>query len=150
MQKNQRRVVIENVYPELNNGNFYIKRIVNEIVTVSADVLSDGHDVIAATVLYKHENSKVWKETRMDALDNNNWKASFTVEKQGFYSYKVVGWIDYALNWQHGISRKIEDNQNVTSELLEGVDFLKKCIKKATTSEKIYLQNLVNRSEERR
>ncbi len=144
MQKNQRRVVIENVSPELNNGEFYIKRVVNEIVTVNSDVLSDCHDVIAATVLYKHEKAKNWKEVRMNPLDNNNWSTSFVVEKQGFYAYKVVGWVDYALNWQHGISRKIENNQIVTSELLEGVDFLKKCISKATISEKIYLKNLVN------
>ena len=41
MQK-QTRVVIENVLPQLNGGNFYIKRVVNEIVFVSADVLGDN------------------------------------------------------------------------------------------------------------
>ena len=58
MQKNQRRVVIENISPQLNNGDFYIKRVVNEIVTVNADVLADGHDIIASAVLYKHEKAK--------------------------------------------------------------------------------------------
>jgi starch synthase (maltosyl-transferring) len=142
MQKNQRRVVIENISPQLNNGDFYIKRVVNEIVNVNADVLADGHDVIASAILYKHENSKVWSEVRMQPRENNNWEASFTVKKQGLYAYKIIGWVDYALNWQHGIHRKIDDNQIVRSELLEGIDFLKKCSKKGTASEKKYLQNL--------
>ena len=105
--KNQSRIVIENISPEINNGDFNIKRVVNEIVNVSADVMADGHDIIATSVLFKYENSKKWEEVRMSPHFDNKWSASFTVEKQGFYSYKVIGWVDYALNWQHGISRKI-------------------------------------------
>ncbi|HMC02417.1 MAG TPA: maltotransferase domain-containing protein, partial [Flavobacteriaceae bacterium] len=140
--QNQKRVVIDYVSPQINCGEFYIKRVVNEIVNVDAHVLVDGHDVIAASVLYKHEDAKKWSETRMYLVDNDEWKTSFSVTKQGFYSYKVEGWVDYALNWQHGIERKIADGQKVTSELLEGVEFLKKISKKATASEKEYLDNL--------
>ncbi|UMB61264.1 alpha-1,4-glucan--maltose-1-phosphate maltosyltransferase [Lutibacter sp. A80] len=143
MQKNQRRVLIENITPQLNNGDFQIKRVVNEVVNVNADVLADGHDIIAAGVLYKHEKSKKWSEIRMQPRDNNNWCASFTVDKQGVFAYKIIGWVDYALNWQHGIHRKIDDHQIVHSELLEGLDFLKKCEKKATVSEKKYLKKLI-------
>jgi len=140
--KNQSRIVIENISPEINNGDFNIKRVINEIVNVSADVMADGHDIIATSVLFKHENSKKWEEVRMSPHFDNKWSASFTVQKQGFYSYKVIGWVDYALNWQHGISRKIDDNQVVTSELLEGLEYIKYCISKASVSEKKYLNNL--------
>ncbi len=142
--QNQRRVVIDFVSPQINNGDFYIKRVVNEIVNVDAHILADGHDVVAASVLYKHEKGKVWKEVRMQPTFNNEWQASFVVEKQGFYTYKVEGWIDYALNWQHGIERKIDDNQHVNSELLEGVEFVKSIAKKATKIEKEYLDHLAN------
>lgn len=137
--QNQRRVVIDTVKPQINCGEFYIKRIVNEIVNVDAHVLVDGHDVIAASVLYKHEKERKWSEVRMHHVVNDEWKASFTVEKQGFYTYKVEGWVDYALNWQHGIERKIDDNQHVKSELLEGVTYLKPLLKKASKNEKEYL-----------
>lgn len=140
--QNQKRVVIDYVYPQLNGGDFFIKRVVNEIVNVQAHVLVDGHDVIAASVLYKHESDKKWQEVRMFHTQNDEWQAAFTVEKQGFYSYKVEGWVDDALNWQHGIHRKIDDNQKVTSELLEGVLYLKAVSKKASASEKKYLKHL--------
>lgn len=140
--QNQRRVVIDYVSPKINNGDFYIKRIVNEIVNVNANVLVDGHDVIAASVLYKHDTAKNWNEVRMNLLENDEWQTSFTVEKQGFYSYKVEAWVDYALNWQHGIERKIEDGQHVKSELLEGVQFVKDIIKKVTGNDIQYLEHL--------
>ena len=141
---NQSRVVIDSVKPQLNCGEFHIKRIVNEIVNVDANVLVDGHDVIAASVLYKHENERKWSEVRMHHTVNDEWKASFYVEKQGFYSYKVQGWVDYALNWQHGIERKIDDHQHVKSELLEGIEYLKPLLKKATATEKNYIQDCIN------
>lgn len=141
---NQKRVVIDAVKPQINCGEFFIKRIINEIVNIDAHVLVDGHDVIAASVLYKHEKERKWSEVRMHHTVNDEWKASFTVEKQGFYSYKVEGWVDYALNWQHGIERKIEDNQHVKSELLEGIVYLKPLLKKATATEKDYIQNCID------
>ena len=136
--QNQRRVVIDAVRPQINCGEFFIKRVVNEIVNVDANVLVDGHDVIAASVLFKHEKAKKWSEARMYEVGNDEWKASFTVEKQGFYNYKVQGWVDYALNWQHGIGRKIDDSQHVKSELLEGVICLEPLLKKGTKEEKAY------------
>ena len=141
--KNQNRVVIEHVSPQLNCGEFFIKRVVNEIVSVNAVIIADGHDVIAAEVQYKHENAKEWQQVRMHLQENNRWGASFNVTEQGFYSYRVVGWIDYALNWQHGIHRKIDDNQHVNSELLEGIAFLKNCSEKGDDSEKGYLNYLI-------
>ena len=129
--------------PKINNGDFYIKRVVNEIVSVNAHVLVDGHDVIAASVLYKHESEKKWKEVRMHhVVEMTNGNASFTVEKQGYYTYKVEGWVDYALNWQHGIERKIEDNQHVKSELLEGIQFVKDIINKNPGNDMAYLEHL--------
>jgi starch synthase (maltosyl-transferring) len=139
---NQKRVVIDFVSPQINNGEFFIKRVVNEVVNIDAHVIADGHDVIAASVLYKHDATSKWQEVRMQPTFNDEWKASFVVEKQGFYTYKVEGWVDYALNWQHGIERKIDDNQHVNSELLEGLAFLKDIAKKANKSEKEYLNHL--------
>ncbi|MBQ4819446.1 alpha-1,4-glucan--maltose-1-phosphate maltosyltransferase [Aquimarina sp. MMG016] len=141
---NQERVIIENVTPELNNGVFFIKRIVNEKVNITADIIGDGHDIVQAGVRYKHEGERSWKETRMHHINNDSWNGCFTVEKQGYYSYQIQGWIDYALNWQHGTKRKIEDNQNVKSELLEGREYLIPLQKKASTSEKKYISKLLD------
>jgi starch synthase (maltosyl-transferring) len=142
--QNQKRVVIDYVAPKLNNGEFPVKRVVNEIVHVDAHIFADGHDVIAASILVKHEKDKNWKEFRMNFRHNDEWFGSFTVEKQGVYEYKVEGWVDDALNWQHGIIRKIDDHQFVNSELLEGIGLIDGIIDKVTAKDQDYLKHLQN------
>ncbi len=120
----QERVIIENITPQLQCGTFFIKRVVGESVRVWADVFPDGHDVIQAEVLFKHENEKKYREVRMEEQGNDVYWADFKVEKQGFYDYKIQAWVDHALNWQHGIEAKLKDEQYVRSELLDGVQYL--------------------------
>jgi starch synthase (maltosyl-transferring) len=75
---------------------------------------------------------------------NDEWIAEFKVEKQGFYSYFVEGWVDYALNWQHGTERKIQDNQYVKSELLEGAEYVRAILNQVEASENNYLNTLAH------
>lgn len=141
--QNQTRIIIENIKPQLDGGVFQIKRIVGQIVTVTADVFSDGHDVVECCVKYKHEKDKKWSEVRLNPLSNDEWTTSFKVEKQGIYNYFVEGWVDYALNWQHGTERKINDNQHVKSELLEGAEYCSAILKEVTKDEKAYLNKAI-------
>lgn len=138
--QNQTRIVIENVLPQLDSGAFFIKRITGQTVVVTADVFSDGHDVIACCVKFKHENDENWQEVRMVATENDAWTAEFKVEKQGYYIYFVEGWVDYALNWQHGTERKIQDDQQVNSELLEGAEYMNAIVKSVDKSEAAFLK----------
>ena len=141
--QNQTRIIIESVKPQLDGGSFYIKRIVNQKVIVSAHVFADGHDVVECCVKFKHEKDKKWSEVRMSPIENDEWEAEFIVEKQGFYSYFIEGWVDYALNWQHGTERKINDNQHVKSELLEGAEYCQAILKEVTKEEKAYLNSAI-------
>ena len=141
--QNQTRIIIENVLPQFNGGSFAIKRIVGQKILVTADVFSDGHDILECCVKFKHESSKKWEEVRMTPTHNDEWFAEFQVEKQGGYSYFVEGWVDYALNWQHGTERKINDNQYVKSELLEGAEYIQAILASADASENEYLNRLI-------
>jgi len=143
MQK-QQRVVIERVSPQINGGELSIQRVVGQLVNISADILADGHDLMAASILYKHQSDKKWSEVRMSPGHDDDWFGTIKVEKQGKYAYKIEAWVDYSLNWQYGIGRKIADGQRVNSELDEGVLYLKSVSKKANTIEKTYLKKLIN------
>jgi starch synthase (maltosyl-transferring) len=46
----RRRVVIEEVQPQVDCGRYPAKRILGDIVTVSAAVFGDGHDHVAGAV----------------------------------------------------------------------------------------------------
>ncbi len=137
---NQERVIIESITPQLEGGRYAIKRIVGDQVNVSATILTDGHDILQASVEYKHERARKWQEIRLSPEINDQWVASFPIEKIGTYEYRITGWVDEALNWQHGIIRKIEDGQHVKSELLEGIDYLKTITSKVNKTEKAFLK----------
>jgi starch synthase (maltosyl-transferring) len=57
-----RRVIIENVRPNVDGGRFPIKRTVGEAVTVTADIFADGHDLLVA-VLRDRPVSRATAET---------------------------------------------------------------------------------------
>src|SRR5258707_3735943 len=52
-----RRIYIEDVYPLVDAGRFPVKRIIGEPVDVWADILRDGHAVLAAELLWRPEAS---------------------------------------------------------------------------------------------
>ncbi len=115
-----RRVVVEHVYPEVDDGRFPIKRVAGETVIVSADVHADGHDRIAAALLYRRAGDASWSEAAMESAGNDRWRARFTVEAMGVYEYTVEGWIDRFGSWRDELSKKVAAGQDVANELLEG------------------------------
>lgn len=138
----QERVIIENVSPQVQGGAYFIKRVLGETVTVYADVFPDGHDVIQAELLYKHAKEKKYTAVRMEHLGSDVYKATFFVDKQGFYQYKVRGWVDHGLNWQHGIEAKLADGQHVKSELLDGIQYLDFLKDQVSTTQKAALKQM--------
>lgn len=140
----QQRVIIENIKPQINSGEFFIKRVTGEIVNITADVIGDGHDVIQAEVCFKHADAADWQTVRLQPGINDNYHASFIVDKQGDWEYKIKGWVDQALNWQHGIEAKIKDGQHVKSELLDGVQYLKAIIDDLNDDDKAYLNHAIS------
>lgn len=127
MQTDSRnRVIIENVKPEIDDGRHFIKRVVNESVDVSADIFSDGHDVLRASLHYRHESQKNWTEVYMTPQPNDVWAASFQVTQKGFYYYKLEAWVDHLLTWHTGFQKKYADEQDMSVELLIGANLLRR------------------------
>ena len=53
IETGRRRVLVQNVAPEIEAGEFPIKRIVGQRVVVSADALTDGHDQLSCLLKYR-------------------------------------------------------------------------------------------------
>src|ERR671924_984871 len=68
-----RRVVVENVRPQVDCGRFPIKRTVGEAVRVTADIHADGHDFLAAVLLYRRVGNAEWTELPMTFVENDRW-----------------------------------------------------------------------------
>jgi starch synthase (maltosyl-transferring) len=114
------RVVIENITPRVDCGRFPAKRTLGESVAVEADVFTDGHDSVAATLFYRHESTPEWHSVPMSALVNDRWQGRFTVQALGHYFFTVAGWIDYLETWRRGLAKKYEAGQDVELDLQTG------------------------------
>jgi starch synthase (maltosyl-transferring) len=125
-----RRVVIENVEPQIDSGRFPIKRTIGEEVRVRADVFADGHDDIAAVVRHRRVGEEHWHETLMAPVENDRWQAAFTVDALGRYEYTVEAWIDRFASWRHDLSKKVGAGQDVSSELVEGAALIRTAIER--------------------
>ena len=115
-----RRVVIEHLYPENDAGRFPIKRTPGENVIVNADIIADGHDLLAAALLFRRKGEAAWNEVPMNLSENDRYTAAFRVDALGRYEYTVEGWIDRFGSWRQEISKKFGAGMDVASELLEG------------------------------
>lgn len=126
MRNGKARVIIENVQPLVDNGLYPAKRTVGERVDVSAAIFGDGHDHIRAEVWYKKEGANSWKTVEMMPTFNDDWRASFYVEEQGYYVFTIQAWVDHFDTWYDGFKKKAEAKVDVTVELMEGALFLKR------------------------
>jgi starch synthase (maltosyl-transferring) len=114
------RVAIENVSPELDDGRYPVKRIVGDSVEVQADILRDGHDKLAAVVLYRRADEASWREAPMLHVDNDRWGGSFTVGDNARYRYTILAWMDRFESWCDEVAKKHAAGQDVAVELIEG------------------------------
>jgi starch synthase (maltosyl-transferring) len=117
------RVVIENITPQVDCGRFPAKRAIGESVAVEADVFTDGHDAVAATLFYRHESTPEWHAVAMSALGNDRWQARFTVQTLGRYLFTVGGWVDHLETWRQGLAKKYEAGQDIDLDLRQGATF---------------------------
>jgi starch synthase (maltosyl-transferring) len=117
------RFHIEDIYPCVDGGRYAVKRIAGEPVEVWADVLREGHDVIAAALLWRPEGGE-WRREPMELRDNDRWHGRFTPPTPGFYFFAVEAWTDQFATWHKEFRLKQEAGQDVALEAREGCELL--------------------------
>jgi starch synthase (maltosyl-transferring) len=95
----RRRVVIEEVRPQIECGRYAVKRVRGDVVTVTAAVFGDGHDHISGSLLYKCKSEKCWHSAPLAFVDNDLWSADFTVDQLGDWEYTIEAWVDHFATW---------------------------------------------------
>ena len=124
LSEGRRRVIIEGITPQVDCGRFAAKRTVGDQVRVEADVFTDGHDAIAASVLARREGSKDWIEIPMKALVNDRWEAAFRVGELGRYGFKVQGWVDHFETWRRDLLKRIKAESDTSLDYLIGAELV--------------------------
>lgn len=135
----RRRVVIENVTPEVDGGRFPAKRTVGDTVRVEADIFTDGHDSIAAVLLFRSEDSALWTERPMQPLVNDRWTGDFPVTKIGRYRYTIRAWVDHWETWRRDLKKRIDAGTDTDIDYRMGASLVEEAAARATKADNEYL-----------
>ena len=120
----RKRVIIEGISPIVDAGRFPVKRTVGDQVRVEADIFTDGHDAIAASLLAHREGSEKWIEIPMLPLVNDRWTAAFRVAELGRYAFKVRGWVDHFETWHRDLLKRVKAESDTAVDYLIGADLI--------------------------
>lgn len=135
--KRRNRVQISGVQPRIEGGRYPIKRIVDDNIEITADIVVDGHNALAAVLLYKDETASEWSETPMEHDTNDRWQAQLKVNRLGRWEYTIEAWIDDFASWQRNLEKRVNAAQDVAVDLLIGLDLVEEAAKRASTVETV-------------
>jgi starch synthase (maltosyl-transferring) len=122
------------VTPAVDGGRHPVKRIVGDTVVVGADVIKDGHDVLAARVVVRGPEGD-WTNAPMTYdVDSDRWYGTFVVDRIGRWTFTVEAWTDRFATWRSALEKRIEANQDVTTELIEGAHLVRAASRGAKSS----------------
>ncbi|GGI20974.1 alpha-1,4-glucan--maltose-1-phosphate maltosyltransferase [Oxalicibacterium faecigallinarum] len=114
------RVAIEQISPVVDHGRFAAKRIAGSVIEVEADIFGDGHDKLAASVLWRPADDKQWQRVPMRLIDNDRWRAVLPLQRIGRHFFMVEAWRDNFATFRDELEKKHNAGLNVSLELLEG------------------------------
>ncbi len=118
------RIAIEAMTPKVDAGEFPVRRVVGETVTVEADIIADGHDKLGVELLWRPVDEKKWFSAPMTLINNDRWTAEFTLERLGRYVYAVAAWKDLYASFVDEVTKKHAAGVSTTLELEEGLALL--------------------------
>ena len=104
----RKRVILEDLKPQVDGGRYPAKRILGDTVRVTAAILSDGHDHVAGRLLYRPAGDANWQSTPMLPIGNDVFSANFLVTQLGNWEFTVEGWVDHFDTWCSDLEKRID------------------------------------------
>ena len=119
----QRRVVIQAFTPSVDGGRFRVKRCVGDTLNVEAIIFADGHEQLAADVVYR-QGQGAWSRAPLRASVNDRWIAEIPLIEAGIWTFHVEAWLDPFGGFVRDTRRKQDAGQSLDLEAREGLAML--------------------------
>ncbi|WP_202865604.1 alpha-1,4-glucan--maltose-1-phosphate maltosyltransferase [Pigmentiphaga sp. H8] len=125
------RVAIEAVEPAIEQGRFAVKRTPGEALAVRADIFMDGHDKLAADLLWRAADEEAWTRVPMAHLGNDRWEAVCRFERVGMGCYAIEAWRDTYATFLDELRKKTDAGVDVAVEVDEVRGWISKVLGRA-------------------
>jgi len=109
------RLGIDDVTPSVGGGRYPSKAAVGESIPIQATVWREGHDAVAANVVWKKLGSPgAGQHVRMVpvGVDSDRWLARVVPDSDGLWTFRVDAWSDPWHTWLHTIHAKVDAGQD--------------------------------------
>lgn len=143
----QPRIAIEAVQPIIEGGRFASKCLSGRPLPVSAVIFSDGHEQLAADLLWRAGGEATWQRTPMQALGNDRWSAELRIEQQGCGEFAIEAWLDVYASFRQELVKKLGASVPVELELQEGAQLVRRIAAQAPEQLRGELAALIERME---
>lgn len=144
---NQPRIAIEAVQPIIEGGRFASKCLSGRPLPVSAVIFSDGHEQLAADLLWRAGGEATWQRTPMQALGNDHWSAELRIDQQGRGEFAIEAWLDVYASFRQELVKKLGASVPVELELQEGAQLVRRIAAQAPEQLRGELAALIERME---
>jgi len=120
-------VVIEEVTPIVDGGRYPVKRAVGSRIDVAANVFKDGHDLIAARIVFLGPGDPEWHAVPLSYEFNpDRWFGAFSVDRLGRWHFGIEAWPDHFATFRSELEKRVQAGQDVRSELVAGARLLER------------------------
>ncbi|WP_421996843.1 alpha-1,4-glucan--maltose-1-phosphate maltosyltransferase [Reyranella sp.] len=117
-------VVIDRVAPNVGEG-LAVRRVVGRSITVEADIFADGHDLLAAELLWRAVDETEWQRAPMVPLANDRWRGSMIGRRVGRHVFTIEAWRDDYGSLAHALEVKHAAGVDVSVDMADAVAHLK-------------------------
>ena len=128
----RRTVVIEGVAPAVDGGRYPVKREVGAVLEVTADIFTEGHDVLGAYLKYRCTGEHTWRETPMRHVDNDRWAGAFRLDAVGRWVFTIEALVDPYGSWLADLAKRHAVRADLASELHEGLALIRAAAARAS------------------
>jgi len=122
------RIAVENVSPAVDGGLFAAKCVAQDQVVVQADIYTDGHEKLAAEVLWRAADETEWRAVPMRELPNDRWQAVISPHRIGRHEFSISAWRDTWETFRADLAKKRDAGQNLAADLLDGTAMLREAL----------------------
>ncbi|MDT0575706.1 alpha-1,4-glucan--maltose-1-phosphate maltosyltransferase [Croceicoccus sp. F390] len=124
------RLVIENVSPTVEGG-YAAKCVVGDVVTVDCTIFADGHEQLAAELLWRAADDAQPTRIAMTQLPGDQWEASFVLQRLGRHVFEVEAWLDRFGGFRRDYRKKREAGVAQPVDYQEGCELVREAAARA-------------------
>ncbi|MGI8625069.1 MAG: alpha-1,4-glucan--maltose-1-phosphate maltosyltransferase [Geodermatophilaceae bacterium] len=148
------RLGVAEISPSVSCRAFPARAVVGEWIPITATVFGEGHDLVAATVVWTAPNATATKPSkqavrmRPNGAEPDRWVCLLSPDREGLWSFVVEGWRDPWATWLHAVHVKLDAGQDadeLANELEDGARILDRAGNAASGDARTRLQETARR-----